>query len=478
MDQDKMSEAPRPVTREMAAEIREELHRILTSRAFRQSGRLRAFLSYCVEQTLQAPHLPLKEYAIGVQALGNPALFDPRLDPIVRVDAHRLRLKLERYYRDVAPNGRIRICFPNRGYRPVFELRSAGASPAHSVAGTSMPAPPPPDISRESYRSYLRGRHYLARRTADAVEKAAACFEKALDETPEFSDALAALASAYVLLGVSGDCAPNAVMPKARQAALSALRVHEEDAEAHAALGVVRAVYEYDWAAAEREFQRAIAAQPDRAEAHLWYGHFCLLPLGRFEEAAQQIRLALEMNPLHAVGFALGAWGHYVAGQFEEAWEYCRQALDLEPYYYLPRLLQGSLLEKVGKLEQALSQYQESLSCSGDSALPLGHIGRVLARMGRLRQAREVLARLHALSQKRYVAAVNFAMVHLGLGEVDTAVVWLQRAWHNRCSLLAWLGLDPFFEPLRRHAVGCALLRKIFRGQAANGPLFQRAGLP
>jgi len=308
------------------------------------------------------------------------------------------------------------------------------------------------------------------------VGKAVACFEKALDEAPKFSDALAALASAYVLLGVSGDCAPDVVMPKARQAALSALRAKEQDAAAHAALGVVRAVYEYDWAAAEQEFQRAIAAQPDLAEAHLWYGHFCLLPLGRFEEASQQIRLALDINPLHAVGFALGAWGHYIAGQFEEAWEYCRQALDLEPYYYLPWLVQGSLFEKDGKLEQALAHYQKSLSCSGDSALPLGHAGRVLARMGHLEQAREVLARLQALSEQRYIAAVNFSMVHLGLGEMQTAAEWLQRAWNNRCSLLAWLGWDPFFEPLRRHAVGRALVRKIYRGQAENTPLFGRPG--
>lgn len=570
--------------------------------------RLRRFLEFCVERVLAAPDAPLKEYTIGVEVFGKPASFDPRMDSIVRVEAHRLRVKLEAYYRDAPGGGSVKIRLPQRGYKPMLVSSSAGsgrtrgepeagpgirslallplANPGgipedeyfgdglteelidlltrferlrmvawnssrlyrgkmvdlrrvgkdlgvevvvegslrrterglrigmrlvqvadgvylwsetferglsemfalrreiceavvdairvHLGVPSIKEAPLISDVSPEVYNACLRGRHYMAKRTAPAMAKAIECFEQAVAAGSGFAGAYAGLASACLLLSTYGDHAPNTMMPRARHAARHAIKLGHSDAEAHAALGVVRAVYELDWAGAEREFRLAIGGQPGCAQAHVWYAHACLTPLARFEEAIEEMRRALELDPLSTVALAIAAWELYAAGRPEQARERCRHALELEPHFYLPRVVLGALLEREGKLDQALDEYREALRCSGESPFVMGHVGRVLARMGRSREALEVLANLRELSRRRFVSEVDFATVHLGLGEVEAAIECLYRAHENRSSRLCLVGVDPFFESLRGHDRYGALLRAVFRGQQKNSPLLQR----
>jgi TolB-like protein/tetratricopeptide (TPR) repeat protein len=570
--------------------------------------RLRRFLEFCVERVLAEPDAPLKEYTIGVEVFRKPASFDPRLDSIVRVEAHRLRAKLAAYYRDAPDGGSVKIDLPRRGYKPTLQSYSAASGPVrgktetgpgirslallpmanpggipedeyfgdglteelidlltrfenlrmvawnssrlyrgkvvdlrrvgkdlgvevvvegslrrterglrigmrlvqvadgvylwsetferglsdlfmlrreiceavvdalqvHLAVPSIKPAPLISDVSPEVYHACLRGRHYMTKRTAAATAKAIECFEKAIATGSRFAGAHAGLASACVLLSTYGDHAPNTMMPRARDSARHALELGRPDAEAHAALGVVRAVYELDWAGAEREFRLAIGGQPGCAQAHMWYAHTCLTPLARFEEAFEEMRRVLELDPLSTVGLAIAAWGFHAAGRSEQAREHCRHALELEPHFYLPRLVLGALLEMEGKLDQALEDYREALKYSGGGPIPMGYMGRILARMGRSREALEVLANLREMSRRRFVSEVDFATVHLGLGDVEAAIECLYRAHDNRSSRLCWVRVDPLFELLRGHERFRALLRVIFRGQPKDSPLFKR----
>jgi len=442
--------------------VRAELGRILASRTFRYSRRLQVFLKFCVERTLEQPDLPLREYTIAVEAFGKPASFDPRLDPIVRVDAHRLRVKLEQYYRRAPETGGVKISLARRGYRPVFDALQDGQPGVRSKISSRIP-----DAGSEMYNTYLLGRHYMKKRTAGGVEKAAACFTSVIQSYPGFAAAHAGLAAACVLRSSYGYGEPAIVMPKARDAAMSALQLDESNAEAHAALGAVRAVYELDWDGAQREFALAVKCQRDCAQAYVWHAHWCLLPLARFGEAGDEMRRALQLDPLSAVAFSLAAWGRYAAGDDEQAREYCRHALELERHFYLPWLVRGALFEKKGTLDQALESFREASRYSGGNHLVMGHMGRVLVRMGRSQEAREILAGLRKMSHGRFIPAVDCAMVHLGLGEVDAALECLFRARENRPSRLVLVGVDPFFAPLRQHASYRALLSEVFRGQSA-----------
>ncbi|MCE5309191.1 MAG: hypothetical protein LLG20_16240 [Acidobacteriales bacterium] len=446
----------------MAVQVRLELGRILASRTFRHSRRLRILLKFCVERTLEQPDVPLREYTIGVEAFDKPASFDPRLDPIVRVDAHRLRVKLEQYYRCAPEAGGVKIRLAPRDYRPVFDTLPAGEAGVPPEESSRIP-----EAGSEMYNTYLLGRHHMSKRTAGSLEKATVCFKRVIQAHPSFAGAHAGLAAARGLLSSYGYREPAMMMPNARDAAMCALQLDESDAEAHAALGVVRAVYELDWDGAQREFVLAFNSRSGCAEAHLWYAQWCLLPLARFDEADDEMRRALGLDPLSAVAFSLAGWGRYAAGSDEQAREYCRHALELERHFYLPWLVLGALFEKKGALDRALESFREASHYSGNSHLVMGHVGRVLALMGRSQEAREILIGLRKMSHERFVSEVDFAMVHLGLGEVDAAIECLFRARKSRSTRLVLVGVDPFFAPLRRQARYRALLSEVFQGQPA-----------
>jgi len=442
--------------------VRAELGRILASRTFRYSRRLQVFLKFCVERTLEQPDLPLREYTIAVEAFGKPSSFDPRLDPIVRVDAHRLRVKLEQYYRRAPEAGGVKISLARRDYRPVFDALQEGEPGVTPEMASRIP-----EAGSEMYNTYLLGRHYTKKRTAGSLEKATVCFKRVIQAHPSFAGAHAGLAAARVLLSSYGYREPAMMMPNARDAATCALQLDESDAEAHAALGVVRAVYDLDWDGGQREFVLAFNSRSACAEAHLWYAQWCLLPLARFDEADDEMRRVLGLDPLSAVAFSLAGWGRYAAGKDEQAREYCRHALELERHFYLPWLVLGSLFEKKGALDRALESFREASCYSARSHLVMGHVGRVLALMGRSQEAREILMGLRKMSHERFVSAVDFAMVHLGLGEIDAALECLSRARQNRSTRLVLVGVDPFFAPLRQHARCRTLLSEVFQGQPA-----------
>ena len=188
-------------------------------------------------------------------------------------------------------------------------------------------------VHPEAYQDYLRGRFFLNRRTEAALKQALGYFQKAIAADPGYAPAYSGLADSYSSLGASsivGGLPPRQAMPEAKAAALKALQIDGTLAEAHTSLAMVHLLYEWDLAACEKEFRRAIELDPNYTAAHHWYSH-CLLPLGRTEESLAESKRALELEPLQlVVGIHLG-WHYLYARQYDQAIEQFRKTLETGP---------------------------------------------------------------------------------------------------------------------------------------------------
>ncbi|MEE8256375.1 MAG: protein kinase, partial [Acidobacteriota bacterium] len=183
----------------------------------------------------------------------------------------------------------------------------------------------------EAYQLYLKGRYHWNNRTEEGFRKSIDFFQQAIEEDPTYALAYAGLADSYTLRGIWNMAAPRDTFPWAKDAALKALDLDENLAEAHTSLAAVRALYEWDWAGAEEEFQRAIEIDPSYATGHQWFGMIYLVPLGRMEEALVHLKQAQALEPLSLMINATLASGLRIAGLHEQAIEQCRKTIELDP---------------------------------------------------------------------------------------------------------------------------------------------------
>ena len=301
-----------------------------------------------------------------------------------------------------------------------------------------------------AYQLYIKGRYHWNKRSVQGFEDAIACFKQAIHEDPSYALAYAGLADCYALLGAAeyGAQPPREALPKARAAAERALEIDPQLAEAYASLGLVQRIFDWDRAAAERSLRRAIELAPSYASAHQWYGE-TLAELGRLREAEGEIRRALELDPLSLVINAdLGMLAYY-ARDYERAIQYYQATLAMEPFFVPARLGLALAQSQLGDHEQALAALAEARTVAVDEPVVLAALAYVQARAGRPGDARATAAAIAATGTRRYVPPYYLAAAPLGLGDVDAALSWLGKAADARCSLLGSLAVDPAFDPLR-----------------------------
>jgi TolB-like protein/DNA-binding winged helix-turn-helix (wHTH) protein/Tfp pilus assembly protein PilF len=312
-----------------------------------------------------------------------------------------------------------------------------------------------------AYQLYMKGRYHWNKRSVQGFEDAIACFKQAIHEDPSYALAYAGLADCYALLGAAeyGAEEPREALPKARAAAQRALELDPRLAEAHASLGLVQRIFDWDRAGAERSLRRAIELAPSYASAHQWYGE-TLAELGRLRAAEGEIRRALELDPLSLVISAdLGMLAYY-ARDYERATEYYRATLAMEPLFVPARLGLALAQSQIGDHEQALAALAEARTIAAGEPVVLAALAYVQARAGRLGEARATAAALAAAGARRYVSPYYLAAAPLGLGDSDAAFAWLGKAADARCSLLGSLAVDPAFDPLRKDPRFLELLRR------------------
>jgi len=565
--------------REAREKIRQQLARVLASPAFQHADRLKRFLSFIVLETLEGRGEALKEYVVGVQVFGKEESFDPRTDPVVRVQARRLRARLTRYYREDGVRDEVLIELPKGRYTPQFVLRdlssvARGSSKAalatrntvgvmrfadrsatreleafcHGLrdeivhALTSLKRlrvvawePPGPegdalalnpqgavalmvtgsvrpagdrlritcqaidgatgcyawsealDVSLgdpldaqarvaaavrarlevdlaeagetrpvgrtttnlTAHNLYLQGRYHLSQRTEEGLRRAVEFFERALSEDAHYALAHSGLADAYGLLAHYGVKGPAEVWTKAAASAAAAVMLDGNSAEALTSLAHVKATQDWDWEGAELGYQRAIAIDPRYATARHWYAASCLAPLGRLDEALEQMQIAQALDPVSSIISRDLANIYYYRREFDLALEQCDQTIDLNPFFSPAYWTLGLIQEQRKELDESVAAFERAADLAPQSPRMRAALARSYALTGRAARARAILRELEALAAKRYVSPFEFASVHLALGDTETGFTWLGKACEERCFDLILVKVDPRFDALR-----------------------------
>src|SRR5947208_294749 len=214
----------------------------------------------------------------------------------------------------------------------------------------------PSTESQQAYQLYLEGRYFWNQRTPESLKKSIKRFEQAVEAEPTYAVAYAGLADAFYVSGGYETAEPKALYAQAREAAKKALQLDDSLAEAHAAMGSVKSLLEWDWAGADQEFKRAIELNPGDANAHYFYACMCLGPTSRLEEAIGEMKKALNLDPMSLVINTNLARMYFFAGQLERAQEQSGKVLELDPAFVPLHAWRAGLYERKGMYEQAIEE--------------------------------------------------------------------------------------------------------------------------
>jgi TolB-like protein len=303
-------------------------------------------------------------------------------------------------------------------------------------------------VDPEAYDAYLRGRLYWTNR--GDLHKGIEAYQLAITKDPNYALAYAGLARAYALLGQVpyDDMLPVDAKPKARQAAEHALQLDPQLGEAHSVLANVSFSYDWDFAAAEHEFQRAFALNNNDATAHLWFSHYNMMR-GHLPVALQENSRTLDLDPVSPLFNTVRAEIYYNARQYDLAIDQASHTIEQYPTYWLTYIWLGSAYREKKMYSEALQQFSEARKLSSDHPAIMALYGHTLALSGDRTGARRTLAELQLLAKSRYVSSLYFAAVYTGLGEKSTALDWLDKAYKERNDRLLYLNVDPMADPLR-----------------------------
>jgi tetratricopeptide (TPR) repeat protein len=317
-----------------------------------------------------------------------------------------------------------------------------------------------PTDNREAYQHYLRGRYFWNKRTEKDIERALEYYQQAVDLDPGYALSWVGIADTWISRGWYARLAPREAFPKAKQAALRALEFDSTLAAAHASLAHVHLRFDFDWPAAEREYQRAIQLEPTNSIAHHWYGGF-LSVMGRHAEAFAHADTALTLDPLSPIIQTWQGLHRYFAREYDDAIvEYgkaIRLADDFAPAHWH---LSWAYLE-LNRRPEAVAEAKRAAGIDPGNLMYQAAVGYASARAGMKNDARATLARLAAASNTRYVSAYDVALIHIALGDRDEGLKWLERAYAEHSVMIAYLRVDPRLDPVRNDTRFKQLLQRM-----------------
>jgi TolB-like protein/Flp pilus assembly protein TadD len=300
----------------------------------------------------------------------------------------------------------------------------------------------------EAYDFFLRGRHFLNQRTPEAMQRAIESFQRATVADPTYAVAWANLAMAYGSSPMNSDVDPRRVFPPTREAAVRAVAANPDVAEAQHALGHVNWMFEWDWPAAEAAFRRAVELDPSYSLVRLILAHL-LSQEGRHAEAEPLMRRARELDPLNPLSYALSSQVAFQARDYAGALQHANRAIALDQEFWIGHQMRGQALEQLGDDDLALKTLATAARLSGQNSKPISLTGYILGRSGRTAEARDLLGALEMASRQRYVPPYALALVHAGLGDADAAFEWLDRAYAARDVHLMFLTVDVKWDRYR-----------------------------
>jgi serine/threonine-protein kinase len=312
----------------------------------------------------------------------------------------------------------------------------------------------------EAYRLYLKGRYNWNKRTPEGFKQGIEYFKEAIDMDSGYALAYAGLADSYNMLGNYSELSPKDAFPRAKTAAIKALRIDETLAEARASLAYSTNGYDWDWKGAATEFKRAIELKPNYATAHYWYATTHLAALGKLDEAISEMIEAKELDPLSLIINTNLGWIYYFARRYDDAVKQIHKALEIDENFNVAYFKLGQVYERQGRYEEAIEQYHRAMQLSSNLWIMPG-LGHALAMTGRHDEARRMLDELLRMAGERYVSPYFIAEIYRGLGEIDRTFEWLEKAYEDRSDWLVWLGVEPALDSLRSDPRFIDLMRRV-----------------
>ena len=388
-----------------------------------------------------------------IREIGKMLGVDALVEGSVRKSGLRLRISAQMI--DVSTGFRIWSNVYDRELSDVFAIQQdiarsvVEALTERLLASTTEMLGHPSTSNIAAHTAYLKGRFFWNRQTEDSLRLAIGEFERAISEDPGHTRAHVGISDCYRLLEFWGALAPEVAIPKAKQAVANALVLDSSLPEAHAAHAVLEAVYAWNWASAEQEFRRVFEALPNYPIAHQAYGAMCLVPQGRFDEAIDELEIALHLDPLALWVNAQLGFVHFLNRQYEQAVARLLKTLELDDCFYLAHLFLAAVYSQQGKLKEALAALEEAQQQGGEGTRVLGWLALVNARLGRKKKVLTITQELEELSQSRYVCPLDLARVYLGMSDRGQTLTYLEKAAERRCGRLISAVVDPTYDFVR-----------------------------
>jgi serine/threonine-protein kinase len=299
----------------------------------------------------------------------------------------------------------------------------------------------------EAYQLYLKGRYFAGQFTQEGLDKGMNYFRQAIALDPTYALAYDGISYYYELIE-DVLIPPSEAMPKAEEAARKALELDDSLVDTHVEMASNYTFYDFDWPAAEREFQRAISLNPNYAPAHEFYGWY-LISRGRTDQAIQEAQRGVELDPLSAEIHSILGWVLYFAHRYDQAAVELHKCLELDPNYWVGHFMLGQVYAQQGRFDDAIAAQRKSAEILKSASWPLAEIARDYALAGKSAEARQALRDLLSRSQRIHVSSHRIATVYAALGDKDQAFAQLQQAYSQRTFFLDFLKVDPELDSLR-----------------------------
>jgi len=311
----------------------------------------------------------------------------------------------------------------------------------------------------EAYQLYLKGRYFWNKAMTPEMQIALKYFQQAIHIDPSYALAYTGLADCYALLGNFSALPPTDVFPKAKVAVGKALELDEMLAEAHTSLAYIKTIYDWDWKGAEKEFKRGIELKSSDEWSHEGYGWY-LAAMGRFDESIAEMKRAREVDPLSLPAIAHLGVPLFYARRYDEAIERFQEAQEMDPDCGYIRFRLALAYAQKAMYEEAVGEIQPMLGTSQDRDA-VAALGYVYAVSNQTDKAQSALAELKERAKQEYVPSYQVAVIHVGLGEMDHAFDWLEKAYEERSYWLTFLRVDPLLDTLRSDTRYTELLQRM-----------------
>ncbi|HTC48261.1 MAG TPA: tetratricopeptide repeat protein [Candidatus Aquilonibacter sp.] len=363
----------------------------------------------------------------------------------VRITAQLIEASTDKHIWSQSYEGELRdtLALQNRVAGAIADQIRINLTPREQAALKNVKV-----VNPDAYESYLKGRYFWNKRTADGLKVALAYFKQAIDEDPKYAQAYSGLADTYALLGdwQYAVMTPKEAFPKAKAAAIKALELDSTLGEAHNSLAFVLEGFDWDFDSAGKEFQRAIELNPGYATAHHWYAwHLSLV--GRFDEAIAEMRKAENLDPLSLIINADLAELLGLAHSYDESIRQSRKTIEMDPNFALAhnQLAQAYLQKQM--YDEAVAELQEAVKLSGGGPTCIANLARAYVASGKRKEAVKLLSDLKRRSNPGYSNAAEIAMIYASLGDTDQAMNWLEKGYEERFN--PGVLLRPGFDPVR-----------------------------